>query len=99
MSELQDLATAPFSGRVSYEDVAERIESIDLGEEPSTMRDRFARLLLGDAADQPPAGTFEEIGHVPCLVVPPLGQNAAHTDRCVVWFHGGGYVFGAPETH
>ena len=100
MPNLQDLATAPFSGRVSYEDVAERIESTDLGDSPPTMRERFARLLLGNAADQPPpVGTSGRTGDVPSLTVPPLEQGTAHADRCVVWFHGGGYVFGSPETH
>lgn len=97
MLSLQDLATAPFSGRVSYEDVAERIASIDLGDDPSTMRERFARLLLGEAASEPPpVGTSDERGS---LVVPPLGQDLADGGRCLVWFHGGGYVFGSPETH
>ncbi|MDX1531343.1 MAG: alpha/beta hydrolase fold domain-containing protein, partial [Rhodothermales bacterium] len=91
-------ADGPFQGRVSFADVAERIESIDLGDEPVTMRERFARLIRGGQAGQePPVGTSETVGGVDTLVVPP--PDGASGAARVVWFHGGGYVFGAPETH
>ncbi len=81
------MADGPFSGRVSFEDVADRVESIDLGDEPGTMRRQFARLVLGEGAPETSASGGE------ALVVGPDGPGR------VVWFHGGGYVFGSPETH
>lgn len=91
-------AAGPFSGRVSFDDVDARAEAADLGDEPATMRERFATLVLGDAADeQSGTGAPEEVGGVGGLVFRP-GGAASGTAR-VVWFHGGGYAFGSPETH
>ena len=87
-------ASGPFSSPVSFEDVAARIESVDLGDEPATMRRRFARLALGDEPGPPPGGT-STAGGVEVRTVGPAGG----ADARVVWFHGGGYVFGSPETH
>lgn len=55
--------------------------------DPADMRRAFARL-----APPPVAGTALDLGGVPCLSFgmggPPL-----------VWIHGGGLVFGSPESH
>ena len=39
---------------------------------------------------------WEALGAGKALVVEPKGQTP---DRVILYFHGGGYVFGAPETH
>ncbi len=79
--------------------MAARIESIELGDTPESMRRGFARLLRGDAAGTaPPFATAGQIGGVEGLIVSPLGGDAGAAPR-IVWFHGGGYVFGSPETH
>ncbi|MDX1420654.1 MAG: alpha/beta hydrolase fold domain-containing protein [Rubricoccaceae bacterium] len=99
MDALRALADGPFSGTVTFQDVAERIEATDLGDTPGAMREAFARLLRGaSAGSPPPVGSWGSIGGVDALRVPPLGDEPDE-DAVVVWFHGGGYVFGAPETH
>ncbi len=61
------------------------------------MREGFTRLMLGDtpAVDTRPEVT---LGEVVCKL-----SGADDLDDQVgpvwVWFHGGGYVFGSPETH
>ena len=88
---------SPFSGTVTYDEVSDRAETIDLGDTPREMRDNFVRLLLGDepAADPRPTVT---LGGVPCRL---SGRDAldGYTGPVALWFHGGGYVFGSPETH
>ena len=86
----------PFSGSVTFADVAARIEAHPLGGTPQAMRRDFARLVLGREHAGAAAGTAAEYGGVAAWTVAPAG---ARRDACVVWFHGGGYVFGAPETH
>ncbi len=98
------LADTPFHGCVSPEEVVARIMAADLGDSVPDMRKAFARLLLGDAADTPPPiGSAVKFGGIDGLLIPPrLGgatETAADRTPDVVWFHGGGYVFGSPETH
>ncbi|MBE3638828.1 alpha/beta hydrolase [Mangrovicoccus algicola] len=63
-----------------------RIARIPVEGSPAQMRRGFARL-----AGAQPQLVETERGGVPCL--------AAGAGPELVWFHGGGYVFGAPETH
>lgn len=83
---------APFAGEVGRAQVSARIEAHPIGGTPEAMRAAFARFVLG------PAGvdgvTVEKVPHGLRLQPPD-----ADATRCVVWLHGGGYVFGAPETH
>ncbi|MDT7858377.1 alpha/beta hydrolase [Rubrivirga sp. S365] len=86
---------APFDGPVTFADVQARIEAVDLGESPDEMRAAFARLMRGDDAGEPvPDAATETWGGVDAL---RLGE--ADGNEVAVWFHGGGYVFGRPETH
>jgi acetyl esterase/lipase len=99
VADLRSAYDAPFSGRVSFEDVAERIRAHDLGDTPEAMRAAFARLVRGAAAGTPPPfATPATWGGVDGLTVAPPDVDA-DTPARVVWFHGGGYVFGSPETH
>ncbi len=63
------------------------------------MRAGFRRLVLGEAGSQdgmPPDVTIaEDAGG---RVIRPSGAVACRKGR-VIWFHGGGYVFGGPDTH
>lgn len=86
-----------FEGEVRRPDILARIEAYPLGETPEAMRRDFERLVLGD---DPRAGCdgvrIEEAATG--LVVAPDGADGGDGAE-VVWFHGGGYVFGSPETH
>ena len=100
-----DSPRGPFTGTVTFENVAERVRSIDLGDTPDEMRPAFARLMLGDAAgdglDQGPGqalGASETWGGVDTWRIDPPNTSASPAS-VLVWFHGGGYVFGSPETH
>lgn len=100
MADLGESYAAPFPGRVTFDEVEARVESIDLGDTPEAMRAAFARLIRGDAAGMPPPfATAGEIGGVEGLTVAPPDAEADGEPPRVVWFHGGGYVFGSPETH
>lgn len=87
----------PFSAPVSYDDVSERAQTIDLGDAPEAMRAGFRRLLLGDdpAPDTRPTVT---LGGVEARLA---GRDRldGYAGPVGLWFHGGGYVFGSPETH
>lgn len=87
----------PFSGTVSYDQVTSRAATIDLGDTPTSMREGFTRLLLGDypAQDDRP---LLNLGGVEARL---SGRDSleGYSGRVWVWFHGGGYVFGSPETH
>ena len=85
----------PFSGPVDRSAVVRRIAATDLGTTPEEMRAGFARLILGDDPPAVPAGVAVEQGERG-LILRPAGTAAGCP---VVWFHGGGYVFGSPETH
>ncbi len=83
---------------MTFADVADRIASVDLGETPEAMRSGFARLLRSDAVgDASISGRLERRGVDGLWIAPEA--DTGHPDTCLVWFHGGGYVFGAPETH
>ncbi|WP_424932765.1 alpha/beta hydrolase [Amaricoccus macauensis] len=62
------------------------IDRVPMEGAPEALRTQFAEL----AGVQPKARSIER-GGVECLAV---GEGPE-----IVWFHGGGYVFGAPETH
>ena len=86
-----------FPGPVDYDAVTARAHTIDLGDTPTSMREGFAELLLGQSPEADDRPTLR------------LGQREArlsgaqtldgYTGTVVVWLHGGGYVFGSPETH
>lgn len=104
LSMLHRLADEPFQGCVSCDEVAARIEANVLGDTPPDMRESFAQLLLGGAADAPsPVGSAVKLGGIDGLLIAPSCDDAndVAVDRApgLVWFHGGGYVFGSPETH
>ncbi|KIT15249.1 alpha/beta hydrolase fold domain-containing protein [Jannaschia aquimarina] len=86
----------PFSGAVGRDDIIRRINSIDLGETPEEMRAGFRKLVLGDTPDAVgPGAPVDVMEQEDGLLVRGSGTAAPE----IVWFHGGGYVFGAPETH
>ena len=88
----------PFDGPVSLDDVAERIGAHPLDGDPDELRQKYERLLRGNAAGSPAgAGEEAEVGGVSGLLFRPEGAGGAAPR--VVWLHGGGYVFGSPETH
>ncbi len=63
---------------------------------PRKMREAFAALAAEAPADLSNLkGTEEAFGSVRCLTVAPETGFA----RTIVHLHGGGYVFGSPETH
>ncbi len=87
----------PFSGTVTYDQVSERAQTIDLGDKPAAMRAGFNTLLLGEdpAPDTRPEVT---LGGVVCRLSGAMSLEDGG-GPVWVWFHGGGYVFGSPETH
>ncbi len=87
----------PFEGKVSYEQVIERAATIHLGDTPATMRRGFTKLMLGEnpAPDTRPLIT---LGGVEARL-DGVDSLQGYQGRVWVWFHGGGYVFGSPETH
>ena len=91
----------PFDGPVTLDGVAERISSIPLDGQPDDLRGAYARLMRGDAAGRPaPMGGAFEVGGVDGLLFRPDGSGPGGGEAPrVVWLHGGGYVFGSPETH
>ncbi len=92
----------PFDRLVSFDTVAERIASVPIDGSPADMRHAYAWLMRGDALGTPiPVGRPARIGQVQGWAIPPgpNAETAADVDIRVVWLHGGGYVFGSPETH
>ncbi len=91
-----------FRGTITFDQLAERIESIDIGSTVAEMRPGFKRLMLGDdpTVDQRPVMKFNGVS---ARVTGRRGAENADLggarDRVWVWFHGGGFVFGSPETH
>lgn len=66
---------------------------------PEEMRRRFTR--LAKLSFWPPRGTrysLTEMHHAG-QALPALTVNAAASGPLLLYFHGGGYVFGSPETH
>ena len=92
-------AVGPFGGPVGFRDVERWAESVDLGETVAEMRPAFERLLKGDAADSPSVlGRKEQIG-VDGLLFGAEATDWRQAGAVVVWFYGGGYVLGSPESH
>ncbi|WP_420456946.1 alpha/beta hydrolase [Rubrivirga sp.] len=92
----------PFDAPVTFDDVAERIGSVPIDGTPDEMRRAYAWLIRGDALGRPiPVGRPARIGQVQGWAVPPGrdAETASDVEIRVVWLHGGGYVFGSPETH
>ena len=92
----------PFDRLVTFDRVAERIATVPIDGSPLDMRRAYAWLMRGDASGTPiPVGRPARIGQVQGWAIPPgPGAEAApDVDIRVVWLHGGGYVFGSPETH
>ena len=102
----------PFDGPVDRAAIVARIEKHPIDGEPEAMRAAFERLVLGDARapyDEPGGGTVTGspvlAGADGLTVLPRVdpddagGAERYAPDRIVLWFHGGGYVFGSPETH
>ena len=106
---------APFDGTIEREAIVARIEAHDLGDTPDAMREGFERLVLGEGRDPYDAGdgrgartvlgspVFEGVDGLTVLPrVEPDAEGGGERyapDRQIVWLHGGGYVFGSPETH
>jgi acetyl esterase/lipase len=89
---------------VGREAIVARVEEVAVEGPPEAMRPAFDRLVLGSkapafgAVDGPPAPPpgvrlTDEGG---TLTAAPEGGSALPP---VIWFHGGGYVFGSPRTH
>ena len=74
----------PFHGDVTRDDLLARIAAHPLGDTPAAMRPAFRELMLGRNTGAP--GSRHDRPQR------PGGPR-------VVWFHGGGYVFGSPATH
>ena len=90
----------PFDAPVTFADVAERIKSIALDGSPEEMRLAYARLMRGDAAGtEIPIGRAAQVGGVDGWLIPAGSDAPSEAHVRVVWLHGGGYVFGSPETH
>ena len=89
--------------KASRDDVLARIAGHPItGDTPEEMRSAFAALFLHDGRlarpDSPMLGCriSKAVGGVGGLVVVP---ERPLTGRRIIWLHGGGYVFGSPETH
>ena len=92
----------PFDQPVTFDEVAERIASVPIDGSPEDMRQAYAWLMRGDALRSPiPVGRPARVGGVQGWAIPPGrgAEIARDVDVRVVWLHGGGYVFGSPETH
>ena len=75
-------------------DILARIAAHPLGDDPAAMRAAFHDLIVGAAPVGPRTATVNTHDHG--LTICPAEPADAPP---VVWFHGGGYVFGSPETH
>ena len=94
-----EVGSPPFDGEVTRADVVARIQAHPLGDGPDAMRRDFARLVggTGDVGSDVRVQAIERGGTDGLLVRPRAAVDGE--GRRIVWFHGGGYVFGAPETH
>ena len=92
----------PFSGTITLDMVARRAEAADLGDAPPAMRRGFADLILGEGrpADCSAGGEMHD-GDVDLGGVPAVrhGGGRGCSPAAILYFHGGGYVLGSPETH
>ncbi len=79
---------APFDGPVTREDIHARIQAHPLGDEPEAQRIAFDRLMRGS----PSSEATRKVERVDARYGP-------ETHGTIVYLHGGGYVFGSPQTH
>ena len=91
----------PFDREVSIQEVADRIATVPIDGSPADMRRAYEWLLRGTASGTTiPVGRPARVGQVQGWAFPPGdGHAAPDVEIRSVWFHGGGYVFGSPETH
>lgn len=82
--------TLPQTRPRSHADVLALIDQHPVAGTPAEMRRAFAAL-----AGPQPRLARRAVGGVPVAIVPASGADGIP----VIWFHGGGYVFGAPQTH
>jgi acetyl esterase/lipase len=87
--------------RATRAEVVARINAHDLGGTPEAMRAGFRRLALGEAGpfDGLPADVVVEPAGGGHRIRPASAGGRATPDAPVLWFHGGGYAFGSPDTH
>lgn len=78
--------TGLFAEPVGRDKIVSRIRAHPLGSQPAAQRADFARLVLGEVADATAAHTASNLTFE--------GVNGT-----IVYFHGGGYIFGSPATH
>ena len=103
---------APFDGPIERAAIVRRIEAHPVDGGPEAMRAAFERLVLGVGAEPYDRRGGRTVVGSPVLsgaegltVLPRVdpenvgGAERYAPDRLVIWFHGGGYVFGSPETH
>lgn len=88
----------PFEAPVTRERLLRRIRAHPLGETPEEMRRAFHDLVVGPATGRMrrQVSVAEDPGGLTVRSVDASGFTAMPR---IVWFHGGGYVFGSPETH
>lgn len=87
----------PLATPTTYDAIAARAQTIDFGDDPRHMRTQFRLLQLGE--DPPPdPRPLLTVGGVEARL---SGRETldGYDGPLGLWFHGGGYVFGAPETH
>ena len=91
------MGASPFDGPVDGDVVLARIRDHPLGSDPAAMRRDFARLALGAASPTAdlPAGCVVDEHRFGLRVSARAGAAGPEA----IWLHGGGYVFGSPETH
>ncbi len=90
----------PFAGEIGRADIVRRIEAHPIDGDAAAMREAFRTLVLGDA--RAPADIVDapvETAATPHGGLRVLPPEMGRSDTAVVWLHGGGYVFGSPETH
>lgn len=104
--------SGPFDGPVDRAAIVRRVEAHPIGGDPAAMREGFERLVLSDGRDPYDEPGGSTVLGSPVLagadgltvlprVDPSLSGGAERyaPDGLVIWFHGGGYVFGSPATH
>ena len=84
--------------RIDFEDVVARARAYDLGNTVDSMRRGFGRLYLGEDAEPDPR-PLVQVGGVEARLSGADNLLEYAGKRVWVWLHGGGYVFGSPETH
>lgn len=89
--------SAPFQEPVTYDQVTSRAQGIDLGDTPGSMRAGFTQLLLGEHPE-PDTRPLIRVGGIEARLSGADSLEQAQGSVCI-WLHGGGYVFGSPETH